>query len=885
MKTKLLLSLILSFCFCLLSSQVPQGLNYQAIARDGSGNPIANATIKVMLSILSDTAGFYSSGSGTYLWEEEQTNVKTNAFGLITVVLGNPLASKVQGTASSFSAIDWAKTPLYIGTKIANPTNYKIMGSAKLWSVPYSMVSSGLSGTLKKLGVTGVTTSPDSALFEVKNRNGQTVFAVYNEGVRVYVDDGIAKSSTKGGFAIGGFGTVKSPSQEFFRVTRDSTRIYLNNALGKSTKGGFAIGGFDVVKGVNQNLLTVSDDSVRVYIDTNPLKGVTKGGFAIGGFDQVKAHSQEYLRVTHDSTRVYINNQSGKGATKGGFAIGGFDVVKDGNASFFDVATDANGMINPSQKRVLWYPIKNAFLTGKVLIEKSDSVGENSFASGYESKAKGQYSQALGYQAIARGNYSTSIGYQSVAQDSNSFAFGQWAQARNKESYAFGRGAIAEGFRSFAFGSAGVDSAGKKTGVAYAKGDYSFAIGQGSQALGLGAISIGIADTTKGDFSIVLGYQSRSCADRWVGHTKKFNAAMAIGYRANADGLTSLAIGAYTSATGILGIAIGYNDKASGQYSLAIGEGNQANGSGSTAMGQMNVASNYGSTAIGNQTVSSGYNSTAIGFMTNASGNRATALGGSTNASGAFSTAIGYGTYATGYYSTAMSSFTYAKPYASLAFGQYNDTSCSASGQSSWVSSDPVLIIGNGTYSTNSNALTLLKNGCLGLQSVIAPTYALQLPNSTDIAGGSGRAYAWTTYSDSRLKENQVPLAYGLKELMELSPMQYMHHSSIDQSTWATENIPRTIGLIAQDVYKVIPEAVDVPENLKTGLWGLNYDKLIPVLVKAIQEQQNQIESYKSDINILQVKVEKIESQQKEIDKLETLVNSLVANQNGQGNK
>jgi hypothetical protein len=353
MKTKLLLSALLSFYFCLLSSQVPQGFNYQAIARDGSGNPIANATIKVMLSILSDTTGFYLSGSGTYIWEEEQTNVKTNAFSLFTVVLGNPLASKVQGTASSFSAIDWVKTPLYIGTKIANPTTYKILGSAKLWSVPYSMVSSGLSGPLKKLGVTGVATSPDSALFEVKNRNGQTVFAVYNEGVRVYVDDGVGKGYTKGGFAIGGFGTVKSPSQEFFRVTRDSTRIYLNNALGKSTKGGFAIGGFDVVKGVNQNLLTVSDDSVRVYIDTNPVKSATKGGFAIGGFDQVKTQSQEYLRVTRDSTRVYINNQPTKGATKGGFAIGGFDQVKGGNANFFNVETSSTEIINPSQNRIL----------------------------------------------------------------------------------------------------------------------------------------------------------------------------------------------------------------------------------------------------------------------------------------------------------------------------------------------------------------------------------------------------------------------------------------------------------------------------------------------------------------------------------------------------
>src|ERR1035437_6817157 len=110
-------------------------------------------------------------------------------------------------------------------------------------------------------------------------------------------------------------------------------------------------------------------------------------------------------------------------------------MTKGTTGHFMDVATDASGIINPSQNRILWYPSKNAFLTGRVLIEKPDSVGVNSFASGYESKAIGQYSQALGYQAIARGSYSTSIGYQSVANKDNSFAFGQWAQAKNQESY------------------------------------------------------------------------------------------------------------------------------------------------------------------------------------------------------------------------------------------------------------------------------------------------------------------------------------------------------------------------------------------------------------------------------------------------------------------
>ena len=101
MKTKLLLSALLTFSFLLspCTAQVPQGFNYQAIARDGSGNPITGATIKVKLSVLSDTTGFYASGSGAYIWEEEHLNVKTNSFGLFTVVFGDLSASKIQGNA------------------------------------------------------------------------------------------------------------------------------------------------------------------------------------------------------------------------------------------------------------------------------------------------------------------------------------------------------------------------------------------------------------------------------------------------------------------------------------------------------------------------------------------------------------------------------------------------------------------------------------------------------------------------------------------------------------------------------------------------------------------------------------------------------------------
>ena len=43
--------------------------------------------------------------------------------------------------------------------------------------------------------------------------------------------------------------------------------------------------------------------------------------------------------------------------------------------------------------------------------------------------------------------------------------------------------------------------------------------------------------------------------------------------------------------------------------------------------------------------------------------------------------------------------------------------------------------------------------------------------------------------------------------------------------------------MIAQEVAQVIPEAVEIPEDDSKDLWSMEYEKLIPVLIKGMQEQ------------------------------------------------
>jgi uncharacterized protein YneR len=295
MKTKLLLFFLLFSSYCLLSpAQVPQGFNYQAIARDGTGAVLADTPLTVRITIQTSLTG------GTTIWEETHS-LTTNGFGAMTFVIGNGTCTG--GEASFFSDINWGSQSLFLKTEVDTGAGFLFMGTTKLWTVPYSMAAEELTGSLDKLLVTGKTTSMEEPLFEVKNNMGQTIFAVYNEGVRIYVSDGGTKG-IKGGFAIGGFDMNKGVG-EYLRVSRDSIRLYLNEEA-KTKKGGFAIGSFDRVKGVKQDYLIVDQDSIRMYIkDAGKYR---KGGFAIGGFGNPKGPESQYLSVGSDRTNIQVTD-------------------------------------------------------------------------------------------------------------------------------------------------------------------------------------------------------------------------------------------------------------------------------------------------------------------------------------------------------------------------------------------------------------------------------------------------------------------------------------------------------------------------------------------------------------------------------------------------
>ncbi len=100
---------------------------------------------------------------------------------------------------------------------------------------------------------------------------------------------------------------------------------------------------------------------------------------------------------------------------------------------------------------------------------------------------------------------------------------------------------------------------------------------------------------------------------------------------------------------------------------------------------------------------------------------------------------------------------------------------------------------------------------------------------------GSGTTYHTT--SDRRLKENIEPLV-ATDKLMAMNPVSY---------TWkAFPDEPRSMGFIAQEMAEVMPEAVSTNEH--NDMMSMDYGRITPILVSALQDAHRKIEQLEQRI-------------------------------------
>lgn len=156
--------LLFSFLFAAgLFAQVPQGINYQAVARDGDGALLTNQTVDLEINFrpVGDLIAFYT----------ETHQVSTNEFGLFTIVLGAGTPSR----ATTFEEIDWT-VPQELGVTV-DGTN---LGYTPFQSVPYAL---GVGPRETILSVPAALFSPNNNAASFSNSTG-------NGGVTIFSTTG-----------------------------------------------------------------------------------------------------------------------------------------------------------------------------------------------------------------------------------------------------------------------------------------------------------------------------------------------------------------------------------------------------------------------------------------------------------------------------------------------------------------------------------------------------------------------------------------------------------------------------------------------------------------------------------------------------------------------
>ena len=368
---------------------------------------------------------------------------------------------------------------------------------------------------------------------------------------------------------------------------------------------------------------------------------------------------------------------------------------------------------------------------------------------------------------------------------------------------------LSTGFGALGWGSFGANAYNRSSGLgSVAMGFNTIAGPQDAQAGGIDGGNVG-------QFS--AGYASRAIG----------NVSTATGFRNTASGGSSVALGYYNYATGDATIALGKENWAQGASTVAVGFKNHAAGAGSVALGQENMA--WGSTNF-----TSGYQNVA--GDTNAAvgtGGSATAMGKYNTASADASMALNRGTSATNQASTSMGFRTISDNLGMLAIGVNNAAGIGdptanqyyyVNGAGTGAPVGVAFVIGNGDIKVDATGSTVPERG-----DNPSNAFVVNYDGSATLSGDL------TINSDARLKSNIISLGSTLAKLLLIDGKSYTMKSNESKSK---------IGVLAQDVQKAFPELVKTTNN-KDKTLSVNYQGLIPVLINAIKEQQEQIDELK----------------------------------------
>jgi Chaperone of endosialidase/Collagen triple helix repeat (20 copies) len=215
---------LLSFCLLLFvattakAQNIPQRINYQAVARNLAGQPLTSQSVSVRFSIRE------GSPDGLSLYQETHTTT-TSAFGLFTLQIG--AGNIISGNIGN---VDWTSGGKWLRVEMDpnGGTNYLLLGSSEFVSVPYAL-EAGRVANLQLGDLVDINTS-GAQPGQVLQWDGNT-WAPADDSV------GIAQLSPGAGIAIGP-GNVITNNGDLSNTNELQTLSLSGNVISLSNGGG-----------------------------------------------------------------------------------------------------------------------------------------------------------------------------------------------------------------------------------------------------------------------------------------------------------------------------------------------------------------------------------------------------------------------------------------------------------------------------------------------------------------------------------------------------------------------------------------------------------------------------------------------------------------------
>jgi Chaperone of endosialidase len=145
--------------------------------------------------------------------------------------------------------------------------------------------------------------------------------------------------------------------------------------------------------------------------------------------------------------------------------------------------------------------------------------------------------------------------------------------------------------------------------------------------------------------------------------------------------------------------------------------------------------------------------------------------------------------------------------------------------------------------SSTINTATLFQAFC-GFNVSITMNPALGSLTGTWALNGSAICVA--PCSDERAKTNVVELESSLDKILNLKGVSFDWNSEVVPTLAAEQD--RQIGLIAQEVEKIVPEVVSIEKVEGQELKSVRYENIVALLIEGMKEQQQQIEDLKQRV-------------------------------------